>query len=268
MQFVLGLSIAGRETMGYFTPESSTRHAGRLRVVSEVPPLQESGRERRAAEGPAVDQLNFLDLLYAVPVGDLAMRVSGAKLAQVSSADWWVLAVILATIAFSWIGVHKDRAAQADESHQRGPIGKMPFLGLQFVQFLVQIIIVGTYFAMGLFLKLPTQSDPTVRPPAEGWLTGFLLLIFGLYLLWDLIDIRLAGSSLWRKPALDGTLVTASFLILAGIIFVVVLFACPPAILSNAILLIFLYAYRVAQDRWGNCGEIKAETVIIFITGD
>ena len=98
-------------------------------------------------------------------------------------------------------------------------------------------------------------------------MTGFLLLIFGLYLLWDLIDIRLAGSSLWRKPALDGTLVTASFLVLAGIIFVVVLFARPPAILSNAILLIFLYAYRVAQDRWGNCGEIKAETVIIFITG-
>jgi hypothetical protein len=158
-----------------------------------------SGQEQRNGNGPAVDQLSFLDLLYAVPVGDLAMRVSGANLAQVSAADWSALAVIFATIVFSWVGLHKDRAAMMDETHGRGPIGKMPFWGPQFIQFLVQVIIIGMYFAMGLFLRLPQDGDHLAPPPAEGWLTGLLVAIFLLYLAWDRLDIcwleRAAGSS-------------------------------------------------------------------------
>ena len=87
--------------------------SGTLRAVSAVP-QQESRRKRRRVSGPAIDQLSFLDLLYAVPVGDLATRVSTATPAQVSSADWSALAVIMATIVFSWIGLHKDRAARLD----------------------------------------------------------------------------------------------------------------------------------------------------------
>jgi hypothetical protein len=237
--------------------------------VSGLPSRLESRREQQAAGWPAVDRLSFVDLLYAIPVGDLAMRVSGAKLAQVSSADWCVLAVILATIVLSWVGLHKDRAALADESHRRGPIGQMPFLGPQFGQFLIEIIIVGVYFAMGQFLKLPTYSDPTVQPPAENWLTGFLLLIFVLYLLWDLIDILLAGSGSWHKRARSGSVVTAIFSAIAGIMFGVVLAAHPPAVLWYLILIFFLYAYRVAQDKWGNTRpEDETETVMILVTGD
>jgi hypothetical protein len=80
------------------------------------------------------------------------------------------------------------------------------------VQFLVQIAIIGAYFTMGLFLKLPTGQDPAVRQPLESWLTGLLFVIFGLYLLWDLLDICLARPGLdtsqgkrgpWYKPGLS-----------------------------------------------------------------
>jgi hypothetical protein len=103
----------------------------------------------------------------------------------------------------------------------------MQFLRLPFAQFMIEIIIVGAYFAMGLFLRLPSESDPAVRPPPEGWLTGLLLLVFVLYLLWDLMDIRLAGSGRWHKPARDGALVTSGFLVLALMIFISVLIIRP-----------------------------------------
>jgi hypothetical protein len=228
--------------------------------MSGMAPAQEPGRQQQNADGSSVDQLDFLDLLYAVPVGDLAMRVSGAELGRVSAADWSALAVILATIVFSWIGLHKDRAAMDDKTHRRGPIGKLPFFGMQFPQFLDQIAIIGAYFAMGLFLKLPTGQDPAVRQPAEGWLTGLLLVIFGLYLVWDLFDMCLAWPSLtnkppgpWFEPAWRGALVTTGFLVIAGILFAVTLGVHPQPVALNVILCVFLYAYRVAQDKLGNC---------------
>jgi hypothetical protein len=234
--------------------------------VSEVP-HQESGEEDLQAGEPAVDQLSFLDLLYAVPVGDLAMRVSGAKLAQVSAADWSMLAVILATIVLSWIGLHKDRKAMIDETHGRGPIGQMPFLGPQFVQFGIEIVIVGVYFTMGLFLKLPMSSEPS----AEEWLTGLLFGIFVLYLLWDLMDIRLAGSVPWRELAKAGAWVTGGFSAAAGIIFGLVLIRHPRTAISvvalNAMLVIFLYVYRVVQDKRGNTRQKdEPETVLIRVS--
>jgi len=224
--------------------------------VSAVP-QQESRRKRRRVSGPAIDQLSFLDLLYAVPVGDLATRVSTATPAQVSSADWSALAVIMATIVFSWIGLHKDRAARLDKSHRRGPIGDTKFWSLEFVQFLIEIVIVGVYFSMGLYLNLPAENKKATELPAEDWLTGLLLLIFILYLAWDLIDTRLARSGPWREPAWDGAVVTMKSLIPAAAIFIIVLITKPqtpvPVIILNAWLVILLYAYRFAQDTWGNC---------------
>jgi hypothetical protein len=64
-----------------------------LRVMPGMASAQKLGRQRRNADGTSVDQLYFLDLLYAVPVGDLAMQVSGAELGRVSAADWSALAV-------------------------------------------------------------------------------------------------------------------------------------------------------------------------------
>jgi hypothetical protein len=117
---------------------------------------------------------------------------------------------------------------------------------------------------MGLFLKLPSGGDHAAPPPAEGWLTGLLLAIFVLYLAWDGLDIRLAGSSRWLKPARDGARVTLTFLALIGAIFIVTVIEHPktavPVTVLNAALVILLYVYRVAQDKCGNTRPLEKET--------
>jgi hypothetical protein len=74
------MSFLSARCGAFLLRKSFVVRTGRLRFVSGVP-QQESRREQQHAEEPAVDQLSFLDLLYAVPVGDLAMRVSSAGLA-------------------------------------------------------------------------------------------------------------------------------------------------------------------------------------------
>jgi hypothetical protein len=107
-------------------------NGGRAQVIAKQP----AEEKQQSVDAISVDQLSFLDLLYAVPVADLAIRVSGATLSQVSSATWSALAVILAVITLSWIGLHKNRAAMAADN-SRSFIGKIDFLSLRFIQFLI-----------------------------------------------------------------------------------------------------------------------------------
>jgi hypothetical protein len=217
------------------------------------------GAAEQQDSGPALDQLSFLDLLYAVPVGDLAMRVSGADLGRVSSADWSTLAVILAVIVLSWIGLHKNRAKMADDIRPHGRISEISFFSLRFVQFVIEVVIVIMYFAMGLGLKLPTTALPASPVPSESWLAGFLLGIFVTYLVWDCVDIRQAGQDHdqdWRARAKAGRRVTLIWMAPWAAIYLAVLFAPPhgvrPVLGLNLVLLAVLYGYRVAQDKRGN----------------
>jgi quinol-cytochrome oxidoreductase complex cytochrome b subunit len=205
----------------------------------------------------SVDQLSFLDLLYAVPVADLAMRVSGAELHRVSFADWSALGVILAVIVLSWIGLHKNRAAMATATIKRKPIGKIDFFSLRFVQFLIEVIIICLYFAMGLELKFPKPGLPAIPAAPEEWITGILLCIFFAYIVWDLIDIREAkNETTWRNEAEAGALVTLVFLLLSLGIYLTIRATYPRAgvivSLANVGLLVFVWLYRVAQDKCGN----------------
>ena len=213
-----------------------------------------SKEQTSLAELP-IDQLSFLDLLYAVPVADLAMRVSGAELHRVSLTDWLALAVILAVIVLSWIGLHKNRAAMATKI-DRNLIGQIDFLQPRFIQFLIEVIIVCLYFAMGLELKFPTSQNPAVPAAPEEWITGILVLIFAAYIVWDLIDIWQAQGATWCNQAKAGARVTFVFLILSAGIYLIALLTNPrtggPVALLNIGLLVFLWAYRVAQDKCGN----------------
>jgi len=224
----------------------------------------QAGQDDPAGTVPAVDQLTFLDLLYSVPIGDLAVRVSGAQLRLITPADWSALAVVLAVIVLSWIGLHKDRAITADENHPDSRIGDIGFARIEFAQFLIEVAIIGLYFAMGLTLQLPTASRPATPLPSESWLTAFLLLIFIAYLAWDLIDIRRASKAVasrvadreWPDRARKGRSVTLFSLPAWIAIYVAVRLAPPRAapwvVGLNVLLVALLYAYRVAQDRRGN----------------
>lgn len=211
--------------------------------------------ENRQAAGASLDSLSFLDLIYTVPVGDLAMRVSGAKLDQVSAADWSALAMILTVIVLSWIGVHKDRADLAEGPDKRDVIGEFPFFGLRFVQFAVEVFIIGLYFVMGLHLELPTSDHMAASPPSERSLAQVLLWIFIAYLVWDILDVwlaRRAGNLGWQGAAAAGGAVTFPFLIAMAIIYLMIssapLRTAEPVVWWNVVLMAVLYGYRVTQD--------------------
>jgi cytidine deaminase len=229
-------------------------NGGRAQVIAKQP----AEEKQQSVDAISVDQLSFLDLLYAVPVADLAIRVSGATLSQVSSATWSALAVILAVITLSWIGLHKNRAAMAADN-SRSFIGKIDFLSLRFIQFLIEIIIVGLYFAMGLKLNFPKSGELATPAEPEEWITAVLFCIFSAYFVWDLIDIRQAHMRkvhTWCRQARKGAYITFVFLLLSIVIWLIVIATHPRTaavlVLCNIGLLIFVWSYRVVQDQWGN----------------
>ena len=199
-----------------------------------------------------LDSLSFLDLLYAVPVADLAMRVSGSIPGPVSGADWSALAMILVVIVLSWIGLHKNRHQMAAGHQKREPIGEFAFFGWRFTQFMVEVGIIGLYFLMGLYLNLPPKDRAVTLPP-EGTLVYVLLGVFTAYLFWDCIDVRLAGDDLyWQARAAAGGAITAGFLTILALVRLFMV-AVPPntgwwVIRWNIFLIGVLYLYRVVQD--------------------
>lgn len=223
--------------------------------------------EQRQTDGSALDSLSFLDLIFTVPLGDLAMRVSGAKLDRVSAADWSALAMILTVIMLSWIGMHKDRKDLAQGSKtKRDVIGEFPFFGPRFVQFVIEVVIIGLYFVMGLNLTLPTADHPSAIPLSEGSLSEVLLWIFIAYLIWDLLDVwlaRHAGNPTWQATAAAGGKVTFYFAIAVAVIYLIIRLAparpAPSIVWWNLTLIVLLYGYRVVQDKAKDKAKDKAD---------
>lgn len=227
---------------------------------SDVGPPGQGGIEAKtmatSGEQSQFVNLGFLDLLYAVPISDLAVRVSGADLGRVSIADWANLAVCMVVIILSWIGLHQNRAEMVDHSKtHREWISRTDYFSLRFVQFTVEIVIVVFYFALGLKIHLPTSSNSSASTPDMRWLIGTLMVIFGAYLLWDLLDVALASREkpvflYWRERATKGSIVTAgTTVIFAGFYAMVcITTATPASALTWSLLAIaLLYLYRVVQ---------------------
>jgi hypothetical protein len=60
--------------------------------------------------GGGSPDLSFVDLLYAVPVADLAVRVSATRLHHVQPSGWTDVALTLTTITFGWTAHHNNRS--------------------------------------------------------------------------------------------------------------------------------------------------------------
>lgn len=203
--------------------------------------------------------LGLLDLLYAVPVSDLAVRVSGADLGRVSMADWANLVVCMAVIILSWIGLHRNRVEMAAslKTHRRW-ISVTDYLSLRFLQYTVELVIIVLYFVLGLKIHLPTSNDRSASTPDMTWLVGTLLVIFVGYLIWDILDVTLAMRDhmvYWRDRAIAGGIVTAaaSVLVLAMYLVVRSTTTTTTSALTWSILSIaLLYFYRVVQQNQVN----------------
>jgi hypothetical protein len=152
----------------------------------------------------------------------------------------------------------------------RVSISATEFFSPRFVQFMLEIGIIGLYFMMGLHLELPQKTGP-VPPPDLSWLLASLLLVFAAYLVWDLLDILIAcmppdennnknwSYSAFAKSATIGAVVTLAVTIATAVCYAIVRSAHPAgqrAVLVWCLALIAVaYGYRVAQEkakkRWG-----------------
>jgi uncharacterized membrane protein len=203
-----------------------------------------------AASAPRFsDSLSFIDLLYAVPISDLAVRVSNADLARVPAFEWANLGVCLTVIVLSWIGLHKNRAEMA--AANRTPIGDFQFRSARFVQFLVEMTIVGLYFVMGLKIELPKSTDP-IPSPSISWVMGSLVLVFLAYFVWDVLDVLQAkrdGNSDWLNPAVRGGCVTLGALLVFTLWYFFFLPSTKFGVITVAVALsVLLLVYRIAEE--------------------
>jgi hypothetical protein len=189
--------------------------------------------------------LSFVDLLYAVPVADIATRVGATHLRGISAAGWSALALSLALITFGWIGHHNNRRRLP-----RKRAGEFRFFSPRFVQFTVEVLIIGAYFALGTRLGLSAAE------PSATWQAAWLVVAFSLYLTWDGLDVYVANrppeNTKWAQSARKGGLVTAVFLLVFGGLLAVVCIEDDHAsgwvVGVNLIAIGVLYAYRAIQE--------------------
>jgi hypothetical protein len=244
--------------------------------------MSTSGGKTAAAEGeqapadsagPDPVGLSFIDLLYAVPIADLATRISATHLHHITATGWLDLAVVFLAITFGWIGHHSNRRLMPDSMQAARQASQTPFFEARFVQFLVEVLIIVAYFALGQRVKLPEGAG--VGEGSELWKAEWLLGIYFLYLVWDGLDICItvklrdeiknkpdpeadeakkakehdvASLEAWEKRAKSGGKVTLAFAILFAISLAAAYGRWLGSIVAfDIIAMVALYTYRVVQ---------------------
>jgi hypothetical protein len=226
-----------------------------------------------APTGQSSESFTFLDLFYAVPVADLAVRVSSADLSRVTFADWSAIAVEIVVLLLSWVGLHQNRARmmKALSPNDEWWIENMKFYSLRFVQFSLEVVITALYFVVGLTIHLPGHVKSTpVALPSELWIVSTMAAIYFAYLLWDSLDVHIAASSntkvesdariKWKAGARIGRRVTLLvFVVLGGSVFLEIQL---PARTNSEVavwdlcLIGLLYCYRALQSRAKEKGTV------------
>lgn len=207
--------------------------------------------------------LEFVDLLYAVPVVDLVARISASDLHHVRASGWTDVSVALAAITFGWVGHHTNRQ-KLPHALRTLRNAERPFTQIRFLQFLIEIAIIGAYFALGVRAVLPNHQG--VGSPDEFWKGGCLVLIFFLYLVWDGLDILITRRQIvkaavsedrqelekWEVRARRGAWVTFLFLLIFGLFLAVgwtgATHKLRSVVVFDLLAILVLYLYRVVQE--------------------
>ncbi len=200
--------------------------------------------------------LDFVDLLYAVPVAALAQQINSTNLGQIRWVGWTEIAVALAAITFGWIGHHTNRERVPDLAKQTSR--DRPFTTLRFYQLIVEIVVICVYFAIVTRLALPHR--PGVSAPSELAKAKLLVILFVVYGLWDVLDIRIApkfkgADPFWEIRAKGGSLVTLAFVGVFAILLTIVMLDGADrsrlVVVFDLATLACLYAYRAIQQELG-----------------
>jgi hypothetical protein len=219
-------------------------------------PQENNGGNSSAGKDSGLD---FIDLLYAVPIAVLATQIARTNPAHIQAAGWADVGVALFAITFGWLGHHANRGRVPPAVRKAS--NQNPFTTLRFPQLIVEILVIGMYFAIVTRVALPHQpgaSLPSARSKAV-----LLTILFGVYLIWDLFEICIAERSAdtdWSRRARRGARVTCSFIL----VFALLLFIAHEAhahrahvvIAFDVVSIVCLYAYRLIQhDLGGGASE-------------
>lgn len=200
--------------------------------------------------------LDFVDLLYAVPVAALAQQINSTNLGQIRWVGWTEIAVALAAITLGWIGHHTNRERVPDLAKQTSR--ERPFTTLRFCQLIVEIVVICVYFAIVTRLALPHR--PGVSAPSELAKAKLLVILFVVYGLWDVLDIRIApkftgADPSWKIRAKSGSLATLAFVGVFAILLTIVMLDGADrsrlVVVFDLATLACLYAYRAIQQELG-----------------
>jgi hypothetical protein len=135
------------------------------------------------------------------------------------------MAVEVAALLFSWIGLRLNRAEMAQRTATYWFISNLRFKSPRFWQFCLEVVITGLYFVIGLTLALPLKSTSSVpRLPSERWVLGLLMAIWFTYVVWDQLDAHIAEThddDDWKHKADIGRNVSIIFFFLFGGIFAI-----------------------------------------------
>ncbi len=195
--------------------------------------------------------LQYVDLLYAVPVAELGTRIADTHLHGVPHAAWSDAALALTAVTFGWIGHHRNRQLKQDTWQDTQTPAcyadrTRPFTSLWLLQFVVEVAIIGAYFA--LVARLVPHG---AGGPSERWKLWWLAALFGLYVVWDLLDIALAcgnHESQWARRAACGGVVTLVFAAVFAVLALVVSDRPLHSVVLFDVLAIFvLWVYRAVQ---------------------
>lgn len=141
---------------------------------------------------PDVDEstvgLSFIDVLFAIVVG-YAIQPIGTWW-RLSAAGWFHLAVAFFLTLLSWIGYHNS---------QNRPRFKITPANWPLAQFILDIAMVVTYglvvlTAEGISSDGDINRDPVAVPEAL-----LVFVAFFLYVLWDLVVLRIRGDVQYRQ---------------------------------------------------------------------
>jgi hypothetical protein len=240
------VSVTAANGEGVRAPDPAA--AAKAEIVEAVAKAAATASKAAVAEAAARDptSLTFLDLLYAIPLADLATRVSATKLKGIPAEGWTEIALVLVVITFGWVGHHNNRGREAE----RQRTGAFGFCTLRFAQFLVEVLIIVAYFALAerVTLQAPSGHSHANANWQFAWLAG----IFFLYLIWDTLDVKNATDDKWKQRARRGGRVTAAALVALLVCLVLVLLFLPESAawiaIADCIAIALMYAYRAVQE--------------------
>lgn len=220
------------------------------------------GASGKSARGRRDLHIGFVEILFALAAAEIATTGHGAYSDPPiqSFADFREFLPQLAHLLLCLVIVGASWFAWGSSKHRARHVSVLSSLG--FLEFVTDAVIVLLYFV--LIKEVDARGEPSAKP--EVWL---LLVIFGLYLLWDVITCLESSERTWWNEWMK-----ASFwaIVLLGGLLAMIAWAKPTALTEYRSVLYFdgfafalVLWHRVRESPAGEWGDRTRTAVLLLL---